>query len=1632
MASPHWLPLAGVKRLLALQLAIVQICPCFPAPGRTPGREEPPPAVNGTAPNVVPSTPSPRFSWFPTDDEITRSRALGAPILPVRPSAGLGAVFENRALARALEAYARRDDPEDASPLTEFLRRYPASSRRPALLLGLGGLYRRTGRYTLAQQSWEEAWRLTRNGTSDNEKQLANWAAGELAEVHGHLGHAARLQTLFAELNGREIHGPATEQIAGARESMWLREHRPEMSFRCGPLALAAVRARLGMPPDSRVIKAPVESNGMSLAGLAGLAAETAMPMQAAKREPGAEIAVPSVVHWTVDHYTAIVEHKIERGKDYYLVVNPSFEKELWVSRAVLESETSGYDLIPAGALRAGWRPVGRDEAATVWGRCFNGSLDLSATRSHDDQVGGDCSRRGLAQYRFHTLLASLNITDEPLGYAPPLGPAVRFGITYNQREANQPAVFAYSNLGPKWTFDWMSYVSVISSGSYFASVYLRSGGLEQYVGSSNNSDGRTIVYNNDYMSHAQLVWKLTTDHDHPYFERHLPDGTVEIFDLADSDPHDGFRVFMTRIVDRAGNTVKIAYDQTFRIVSVTDALGQVTKVSYDLASDPLKITKVTDPFGRSAALTYDFQGHLTAVTDVMGMTSQFSYVNGDFISGLTTPYGTTTFRTGGLPGSSYPDVDRSLEATDANGDTEHLELRFSLPVPATPNVADTLGGSLYWDKLAWAAAPNDTSQATLIQWMIDNHAALGLRHYVDSPLVSQRRYFYGAGAAYQPNYSSGPGETEDGNTSGDPNFIGMPVRSTQPLADGTMRTLRTQYNSWGFPTQTVDAAGRTMQFDYDSTGMDLLEIHNAFRNTTVARLTYNAQHLPLTYTDAAGQTTSYTYNPQGQLLTLTNSRQEVTAFTYDARGYMTRIAGPFPGATATFAYDAAGRLQSTTDSEGYQTLFAYDALDRLIQSTYPDGTFEQTDYDRLDPAQYRDRLGRTTQTAYDALERPVSITDPLGQTTQMAWCSCGNIAQLTDANGNVTTWNRDIKGRVVSKILADGSATQYQYDSALGRLTQVADAKGQVTSYQYNPDGTLQQIGYSDAGTAGVSFTYDPNWPRLTSQTDGAGTTTYSYQSPGSPGALRVSAITGVWGETTAYSYDELGRIVGRSIDGIAVAHTYDSLDNVTSESSPLGRTAFSYLRATGRLQSMLLPNGQSTTLTYFDNKGDRRLQQIKNLAPDGSLLSQFDQTYAATGEIQTQTRQIATLLGGAPTGYQFAYDAAAQLSAAVLGVSDGTVTGAFNYAYDPAGNRTLRQANDNVATSTFNNLNEIADPSYVYDANGNLTSDGNRSFEWDTENRLTAVVAGTHRSEFTYDALSRLTRIVEKDSGAVVGDKHLIWCGASICEERDVANGLTKRFFTSGEVWSQNGADTLYFYTRDRLGSIREMTDASGAVVAGYDYDPWGRAVSLGGSIDAAFGYAGYYVHAPSGLYLTQYRAYDPNLGRWLSRDPVGETGDETNLYRYAGGNPVNRVDPRGLGWQDWLGDRRKDVIEWAKDQPREKFLEFVKNPTPINGDTLSKQAFLAFAAPEIQRRLNVYYDAVSAELLPLESPNACLSEKDRKRRDYLRRQRGNIASAIQQLHIVYTQTYDELQEFAQGSDNLILSPQARNFTY
>jgi RHS repeat-associated protein len=205
-------------------------------------------------------------------------------------------------------------------------------------------------------------------------------------------------------------------------------------------------------------------------------------------------------------------------------------------------------------------------------------------------------------------------------------------------------------------------------------------------------------------------------------------------------------------------------------------------------------------------------------------------------------------------------------------------------------------------------------------------------------------------------------------------------------------------------------------------------------------------------------------------------------------------------------------------------------------------------------------------------------------------------------------------------------------------------------------------------------------------------------------------------------------------------------------------------------------------------------------------------------------------------------------------------------------------------------------------YDLNGNTTDNGTgQTYDWDAENRLIKITyADNSSTAFTYDGLSRRVRITEKNAAsAVITDKRYVWAGGNQpAEERNAAGStVLKQYHPQGEyVPAASAPLNKLFYTKDHLGSIRELVDANGIPQTRYDYDMWGKRVKVSGTAETDVGYTGHHHHAKSGLILTWYRVYDADSGRWLSADPIGESGG-MNLYGYVGGNPIGAIDNLGL---------------------------------------------------------------------------------------------------------------------------------------
>jgi RHS repeat-associated protein len=1390
---------------------------------------------------------------------------------------------EDGALLSAIAAYRQQKTPDDLSALERFLSRHPRSGWRVALLTNLGLSYYHYGYFSRAIDAFGQAWKEGRSLAERHARALVDRAVGELARMHARLGHADALEALFKDIGDRHVTGPATEAIAGAREGLAVMRTDPGIAYLCGPMALKNLLLSEHFKYEDVAFLDEVRSgeHGVTLSEVSKLADRAKLPHRVVFRTLGQPVPVPSVVHWRVSHFAAIVD----KSADEYHVIDPTFGRDLWIGKSAIDAESDGYFLVPTKVHALAWRGATQTEAARVRGMGYPGSVETgdppgNCCGAQDTPGAGTTPSSPMAVYSFQEMLVSLNIRDTPVGYTPPKGPPVKVTLTYSQREAFQPANFSYFNIGQKWSLNWLSFIQDDPSPGKVGTGVSRNvagGGNITYSG-YNSKSGEFTPETRD----ASVLSRATSGA--ISYRRSLADGGAEIYSTANGATTNPRLIFLTQIIDPAGNTVSLSYDNQQRLTSITDATGRLTTFTYGLSSEPLLITQITDPFGRSAQLAYDSSGRLIEITDILGLKSQFSYDASSLINAMTTPYGTTQFTYGGSG------TNRVLTATDPMGYTERLEwhqpatgvLAFSDPVALIPrgiinpfNQYLTGRDTFYWDKHAYAVAQGDYTKARIRHWMhLDPQT---MYHALES-------YKYPLENRVWMNHPNQPNTGFSGS-------LDYPSRTGRVLDDGSTQLTQNTYNTLGHITDTVDAMGRETQIIYGANQIDLLQVNQKTSESGYSQITaftYNDQHLPLTYTDAAGQTTHYAYNTAGQLTKTTDALGEITSYTYDTLGRLITVTNANNKTQASFTYDAYDRIATATDSEGYTVSYAYDAFDRLTQETFPDKTTRQYAYANLDLVSVTDRQGRLTKYVYDANRNPVSVTDPLQHQTKFASYENGKLKSLTDANGNPTSWTIDIQSRVTGKTYPGGQSETYAYESTTSRLKSETDALGQVKQYSYTQDNQLAALQYQNAvnPTPNVQFTYDPYFQRIVSMIDGTGTTTYAYYPTGALGALQLSSETNSYlFSAINYQYDVIGRMTSRAVDGNAETFAFDDLGRLSSHDSPMGNFTYGYLGQTVQVASRQLGSGAIGTSYDFDtNLNDRRLLAITNSGTARSF------HYTTTPEYL-----ITQIAESAPSGttwpqqtWNYGYDNADRLTSAQS--SSGA---AYNYGYDAVDNILSIQSPSVNISASYNSDNQVVafggQPS-IYDANGNLADDGRRTYQFDAENRLVRVASKTTTAPptwFVYDGRSRRVGIYSglegtgfasgqrfpapRPAGGPAGTAY-IWCGEVLCEAKALNGAPLRSYYPEGEfLW---GIGTSLYYSQDQIGSVRDVVFKTNTNAAAFDYDPFGNPIQSSGRLGTDFRYGGLFYDQQDGLYLTHYRIYDARTGRWLSRDPLGDS--------------------------------------------------------------------------------------------------------------------------------------------------------------
>ena len=626
---------------------------------------------------------------------------------------------------------------------------------------------------------------------------------------------------------------------------------------------------------------------------------------------------------------------------------------------------------------------------------------------------------------------------------------------------------------------------------------------------------------------------------------------------------------------------------------------------------------------------------------------------------------------------------------------------------------------------------------------------------------------------------------------------------------------------------------------------------------------------LPSGIVDPRGNYHGFFYDTAGNMIEESHPLGAVYQYTYDQFNNVTSVVDPLSH-TTTNGYDANGNQTSVTEPGGHVTTLGRDGFGRLTSVSNYTGTYGYQ---------------------YDGYGNLVRVTDPLGNATIISVDLVGRVQSVTNAKGQTTTYTTNDRGLVTSVQDTDGGIMSLAYDQA-GRMTDVSGPGPASTTWGYT-GGLL-----SSYATPGCPASYVHNGDgSVASRTRPLGTTSYNYDAAG--------YLTGIDGVTL--SRDAGGNLVGTLGSACDLTMVYDALNRLTSITDEWGNTVDFAYDAAGNTTRITYGPGRAVDYTY---DSDNRLQSVTDW--NGLTVSY---TYRPDGLASTVTRS-----NGTTTAYS--YDGGGRLDG-ITHTGPGGTLASYVYGLDALGNIAsatvtgplgppeLVPASRTATVNTKNQVTAITGTTFGYDGNGNVTSmsgERNLSLTYDEENRLTSI-SGNVSAGYVYDVFgNRRQSTVDGATKRYVLDPR----GASrvLFETNSAGNPLNYYIYGLNLVGRIKADGAPHYYHGDNVGSVVVMTDVDGHVTHSYCYDPFGRPVDQEEADPNPFTFVGLHgvMAEKAGLYFMQARYYDSVVGRFCGEDPIWSS----NLYFYAGNNPVALIDPEGT-WPS-LGKVFRETMYFA----------------------------------------------------------------------------------------------------------------------
>lgn len=780
-------------------------------------------------------------------------------------------------------------------------------------------------------------------------------------------------------------------------------------------------------------------------------------------------------------------------------------------------------------------------------------------------------------------------------------------------------------------------------------------------------------------------------------------------------------------------------------------------------------------------------------------------------------------------------------------------------------------------------------------------------------------------------------------------NARGQPIEALYP--DGTRETW--SYNLDGTVRECTAKNGQRTLYETDCFGRLLSSKQLSAAGASLNTLFYTYQgEKKATVSDDKSYSLRFQYDGAGrQVLTELTTKDGVQRLEqhYDAAGQPAKIKqwfGPNPDdyIVQVTERDAWGkvietRLETSTGKVQKRLVAEASKEPAIISHENP---FMNARGQYVDQIEKVDAQGRRELLTYDAMGRLEStqLFNSLNvklKETQFRYNANGKKVlerHLVLSKGDVIRtsticWEYDAAGRIIALTEGASSAEQKRtthHYNTLGQLESVVKPDGTVLSHLYDEAGRVSHFKASDG-----SFSY-----------------AYSYDEQG-----RLIAVEDLLLQTTiTRAYNDLNQLIEEQLSPtLAIRNNYDLMGNRLSMQLPdNSAVAFEYEGTQMRAVSRHSPDAALLYRHGYLHSEDGKLASSV-LIQD---LRQIDYRYDAEGRILAiQSPWWSETL---PAG---SFDRGQRLTTLSIQDPTGTYTERFAYAdddqliqeeghfahtydHDSLYNR-LAQDGQPWTVGHFNELSATATASYRYDLNGNRvekrTDEELTRYEYDALNRLTRVIKNDSSAVgYTYDAFHRrLTKVnyqweAQSSSWQQQKTVRFLYDGDTEIGSVDEEGEITElRILGSGKGGELGAAIAIelqghiYAPIHDHQGTVRCLLDIATGSVAEFSrtsaygeeqlYDGAGTALETS-EIGNPWRFSSKRVDDETGFVFFGKRAYDPEVGRWLTNDPLSFY-DTPNLYAFVKNNPLAYYDLHGLSWESFwesIGNAFKSAFDFV----------------------------------------------------------------------------------------------------------------------